>query len=97
MGLYRAQILLETDQHLQLERRAQESGRSMSDLVREIVDEYLTRESVGEALRRSLASLDELAAMRRDIEREHGLLQTSFLDGLLDELREERDAEITPC
>jgi hypothetical protein len=69
----------------------------MSDLVREIVDEYLTRESVGEALRRSLASLDELAAMRRDIEREHGLLQTSFLDGLLDELREERDAEITPC
>jgi plasmid stability protein len=96
MGLYRAQILLETDQHLKLERRAQESGRSMSDLVREIVDEYLTRESVGEALRRSLAALDELTAMRRDVEREHGLLETSFLDTLMDELREGRDAEITP-
>ena len=97
MGLYRAQILLETDQHLKLERRAQESGRSMSDLVREIVDEYLTRESVDEALRRSLAALDELAAARHDIEREHGLLEVSFLDGLMEELREERDAEITPC
>jgi len=97
MGLYRAQILLEADQHLQLERRAQESGRSMSDLVREIVDEYLTRESMDEALRRSLAALDELTAMRRDIERENGPLETSFLDGLLDELREDRDAEITPC
>ncbi|MFH0916306.1 MAG: ribbon-helix-helix protein, CopG family [bacterium] len=96
MGLYRAQILLETDQHLQLERRAQESGRSMSDLVREIVEEYLTRESVGEAVRRSLAALDELTAMRRDTEREHGLLEASFLDTLMDELREGRDAEINP-
>ena len=96
MGLFRAQILLEEDQHLRLERRAQESGRSMSGLVREIVEEYLTRESVGEALRRSLAALDELTAMRRDIEREHGLLETSFLDALLDELREERDAELIP-
>ena len=87
---------MEADQHLQLERRAQESGRSMSDLVREIVDEYLTRESVGEAVRRSLAALDELTAMRHDIEREHGLLETSFLDALMDEMREERDAEITP-
>ena len=86
---------MEADQHLQLERRAQESGRSMSDLVREIVDEYLTRESVGEALRRSLAALDELTAMRRDVEREHGLLETSFLDEFMDELREGRDAEIT--
>ncbi len=96
MQLYRAQILLEADQHLRLERRAQESGRSMSDLVREIVEEYLTRESVGEALRRSLAALDELTAMRREIEREHGLLETSFLNAFVDELREERDAEITP-
>jgi plasmid stability protein len=87
---------LETDQHLQLERRAQESGRSMSDLVREIVEEYLNRESVGEALRRSLAALDELAAMRSDTERERGLLQTSFLYTLMDELREGRDAGITP-
>jgi len=68
----------------------------MSDLVREIVEEYLTRESVGEAVRRSLAALDELTAMRRDMERQHGLLETSFLYTLMDELREGRDAEITP-
>jgi plasmid stability protein len=88
--------LLEAEQHLRLERRAQESGRSMSDLVREIVDEYLSRESVGEALRRSLAALDGLTTMRQDLEREHGLLESSFLDTFIDGLRDERDTEITP-
>jgi hypothetical protein len=96
MGLYRAQILLEADQHLKLERRAQESGRSISDLVREIVDEYLTRKSESEALRRSLTALDGLTHLRGRLEHDCRPLDASFLGAFLDDLREERDAESAP-
>jgi hypothetical protein len=92
MALYRAQILLEETQHDQLERLARDSGRSMSELVREIMAGYLTQASVEESMRRSLAAVDQLAELRRSIEREHGSLPTSFLD----ELRGERDGEIVP-
>jgi hypothetical protein len=92
MALYRAQILLEETQHDELERLARDAGRSMSELVREIMSAYLTRASEEESLRRSLGALDELAELRRRIEREHGCLPASFLD----EMREERDAEIAP-
>jgi hypothetical protein len=85
-------MLLEDDQRRQLERRARESGRSMSDLVREALDEYLKRLSEDEAVHRSLAAIDELSLRRRDLERAHGLLETSPLD----ELREERDEELAP-
>jgi hypothetical protein len=37
--LYRAQILLEPEQHQALTQIAQNEGRSLSDLVREIVDQ----------------------------------------------------------
>ncbi len=92
MALYRAQILLEENQHDQLETLARNSGRSMSDLVREIMTDYLARASDEELLRRSLAAMDELADLRWRIDRERACLAASFLD----ELREERDAEFTP-
>ena len=92
MPLYRAQILLEEDQHRQLEKRARESGRSMSDLVREVLDSYLQRLSGDEAMHRSLAAMEELSHLRGDIELAHGLLEPS----LLDELREGRDQELAP-
>jgi Ribbon-helix-helix protein, copG family len=90
MALYRAQILLEEAQHDKLETLARESGRSMSDLVRTIMAEYLTRASDEESLRQSLDALDKLSGLRRDIEDRSGRLTAAFLD----ELREERDAEI---
>jgi metal-responsive CopG/Arc/MetJ family transcriptional regulator len=90
MTLYRAQILLDESHHAQLDRLARESGRSMSELVRDMMDEYLTRISEDEAARRAVAAIDELAMLRQDVEREHGCLAPS----LLDELREERDAEV---
>ena len=89
MALHRAQILLEENQHRELERLAHNTGRSMSELVREIMSEYLARASEEEAVRQSLAALDKLATLRQRIEQEHGRLPAS----LLDELREERDAQ----
>jgi hypothetical protein len=88
--LHRAQILLEADQHRELERRARESGRSISELVREITAEYLERTSGEESLRRALAALDAMDESRREIERRHGVLPLTFLD----EIRSERDAEL---
>lgn len=92
MTLHRAQILLDKDQHAQLERLARGSGRSISEIVREMMDEYLTRVSEDEEARRSLAAIDQLSVLRQRIERRHGRLDASLLDGL----REERDEEIAP-
>ena len=92
MTLYRAQILLDVNQHSRLQSRAVDSGRSMSDLVREAVDAYLEQATETEALRRSLASIDELSDLRRTIQKQGGMLETT----LLDQLREERDADIAP-
>jgi hypothetical protein len=92
MSLYRAQILLEESQHDDLERLARDSGRSMSELVREAMADYLARTSEDESVRQSLAAIEELAQLRQRIEQRHGCLPASFLD----ELREERDAELAP-
>jgi metal-responsive CopG/Arc/MetJ family transcriptional regulator len=92
MALYRAQILLEETQHDELERLARDSGRSMSELVREVVADYLARASDEESAQRSLAAVDELAQLRQRIQQKHGCLAAS----LLDELRDERDVEIAP-
>lgn len=90
MALYRAQILLEEEQHHRLEDLARESGRSMSELVREILAEHLTRLSEDESIQRSLTALDELARFRAAIAGEHGQLEASFLNSL----RDERDGEV---
>jgi Ribbon-helix-helix protein, copG family len=92
MALHRAQILLEADQHRELEKRARESGRSISELVREITAEYLERTSGEESLRRALAALDAMDESRREIERRHGVLPLTFLD----DIEPDRDAELIP-
>ncbi len=92
MTLYRAQILLEENQHDELARLARASGHSMSELVREAVADYVARTSEEESVRQSLAAIDGLAELRQRIEDVHGCLATSFLD----ELRKERDAELAP-
>jgi hypothetical protein len=94
MPLHRAQILLEVDQHRELDRRAHESGRSISELVRESIDEYLARHSETDARARALAALDGLTALRRDLQRAHEGLGTESLAALLDEIREERDEDL---
>jgi hypothetical protein len=91
MTLHRAQILLEPDQHRELERRARDSQRSISELVRESVDEYLARHSEADAAARALSALDGLSALRSELQREHGTLDAGSLAALIDGVREERD------
>jgi hypothetical protein len=90
MALHRAQILLDKDQHAQLERLARESGRSISDLTREIVAAFLAQASEEEAARRSLAALEGLATIRTRIETQHGLVPA----GLLEDERGGRGPEV---
>jgi metal-responsive CopG/Arc/MetJ family transcriptional regulator len=92
MALYRTQILLEERQHQQLERIARESGRSMSELVREIMADYLRRTAKETATQRALAALDALAEIRHEIESKNGMMPES----LLEDMREERARELYP-
>jgi predicted DNA-binding protein len=92
MALHRAQILLEDHQHERLETLARDSGRSMSDLVREAVAAFLSHTSEEESVRRSLEAINELTGLRRRVEAKKGCLQPSFLG----QLREERDAGLLP-
>jgi hypothetical protein len=94
MTLLRSQILLEAEQHRQLERRARESGRSISELVRESVDEYLARLSGEEALARTLVALESLSALRGEIRCGRGESGAAALADLMDEVRGERDADL---
>ena len=55
-------------QHQELERLARETGRSTSDLVREIVGGYLAQRSSDESRRLAADALAWLAASRREIQ-----------------------------
>lgn len=63
----------------------------MSEVVRQIMDEHISRLSAEQATRTALAALDELGQIRQAVEKRRGALQGSVLDSL----REERDSELT--
>lgn len=88
--MHRAQILLEPEQHRELESLARRAGRSTSDLVREIVGDFLAHRSADESRSQAVAALEWLAASR-------GRLAAGpdvFPEGFLEEMRDERDAEL---
>lgn len=87
---YRAQILLEPEQHEALAQTAQRENRSISDLVREIVAEWLTQQDHLLQRRRELQALEELTALRLKIQEEHGV----YYGDLIEESRAERDEEL---
>jgi Arc/MetJ-type ribon-helix-helix transcriptional regulator len=88
--MYRAQILLEPDQHEALAEIAREENRSISDLVREIVRQWLALQDREAQLQRELQALEELTKMRLQIQEEHGV----YAGNLIDEVRAERDADV---
>lgn len=77
--LYRAQILLEPEQHRALTELAQQEKRSLSELMREIVGQYLAERAVTTQKQRELAALEALVQMRRQIQAQHGLYQGDWL------------------
>lgn len=87
---YRAQILLEPEQHAALAQIAQVEKRSISDLVREIVHQWLDTQDRDAQIALELQALEELTQMRLAIQEQHGVYQGN----LLEEARAEQDEEI---
>ena len=87
---YRAQLLLEPEQHQRLRRIAKREGRSISDVAREVVGiglETLAADDEARARRRALA-LGHLDQIREAVRSRHGV----FEGDLLGEARREREA-----
>ncbi len=94
---YRAQILLEPEQHKQLAEIAKRENRSVSDVVREAVAEYVTTQmQESESLReRRLKALEKIKEHREAILRERGgkPIEIDAVE-LIHRMREERDNEL---
>ena len=92
--LHRTQILLESAQHAALTRMARDQGRSLSDLVREIVRRELEHRASAEAaeLERRLEGLEGIRQHRGEVlARLGGRPLDLDVAALIRDLREERD------
>jgi len=90
MAKYRAQILLEPNQHQALSEIAAERRQSISHVVREIVQEYLGGIALDEKQRQEIQAIQALAKLRQSIQTQHGQITVD----LLAEARQERDNEL---
>ena len=88
--LYRAQILLEPEQHQALTDIAQHEGRSISDLVREIVRRHLAQREQADRRQAEMQAIQELTQIRKQLQRQHGVYQVD----LLTEVRAEREQDV---
>ncbi|MBI3973154.1 MAG: ribbon-helix-helix protein, CopG family [Chloroflexi bacterium] len=95
--LYRTQVLLEPEQHRALSEIAQREGRSISDVVREMIREQLKeREQAKEAaLQRDLALFERIRQHREAILAERGgkPLDIDVVE-MINQMRDERDEEL---
>lgn len=88
--LYRAQVLLERKQHEALQALAAAEGRSMSEIIREAVAEYLVEQDEERDLQNWERNLEELAKIREEIRAKFGTLEDDFIL----RNREEREEEL---
>ena len=88
--LYRAQVLLERKQHEALQALAAAEGRSMSEIIREAVAEYLIEQDEQRDLLEWEKALDELTRIREEIRARFGTLD----DDIILRDREEREEEL---
>lgn len=87
---YRAQILLEPEQHEALAEIAKQEQRSVSDVVREIVGAWLAAQDHAAQRQRQLQALEELTELRHQIQERHGV----YAGDLVEEARAERDEDL---
>jgi hypothetical protein len=88
--LYRTQILLERRQHDSLMELAAAEGRSMSEIIREAVAEYLVERDEERERQNWKEAMEELGKIREEIRAKFGTLPEDFI--LRD--REEREEEL---
>lgn len=94
--MQRTQILLEPKQHQQLSQLAQSEKRSMSDVIREMLDAQLElrNREASELLQRRVAALQRIAAHHQAIlEKRNGEPLPIPVQQLIDQMREERDEQ----
>jgi hypothetical protein len=87
---YRAQILLEPEQHKALAAIATQRQESISHVVREIVQEYLVERDLDERQRQEIQAVQALAELRQTIQVEKGIIPEDFLT----QARDERSTEL---
>jgi hypothetical protein len=92
---YRAQILLEPEQHKKLAEIAASEGRSVSDVVREAVAEYVVTKSHEDQWDRRLKALERIKQHREEMLRKNGgkPFEIDVVE-LIHQMREERDNEL---
>lgn len=73
--LHRAQLLLESEQHQALAEIAEQEGRSISDLVREIVRQHLDERHQRAQQLTALQAIERLTQIRARLQEEHGMYQ----------------------
>lgn len=96
--LHRTQVLLEPQQHRELTRIAAEEHRSLSDLLREIVQKELDRQRCDDQRRRAerVAAIEQIRQNRRRAAASGEVDPTLDSVELLREAREERAEELWP-
>lgn len=87
--MHRAQILLEQEQHRELMEIAAQEKRSISAVVRGILDDWLARRDREAQKQRATQALEALTEMRHMIQEQSGV----YTGELLKEARDERDDE----
>lgn len=86
---YRAQILLEPEQHAALVEIAQQEGRSISEVVREIVQCYLSQQEGTSLWRQRTQALERLKQIREGVEQRYGV----YSGDLLEEINQQQDED----
>lgn len=96
--MHRTQILLEPEQHQALTEIARREQRSLSDVVREMLHEQLKqrRQDAVAVRKRRLEALERIRRHRQAIlDRRDGKPLEIDVVELIDQMRDERDAELT--
>lgn len=95
--MQRTQILLEPEQYRALVELARLEGRSLSELLRELIRDYLAqRDQAADMIRsRQMAALERIRQHRQAVlERRGGVPLDIDVAALVAAVREERDADI---
>jgi heterodisulfide reductase subunit C len=90
---YRAQILLEPEQHNTLQEIAHREGHSISEVAREVIRlglQALEMDSENLWAKRMVA-LEELSQLRQEIQEERGTYQGNLVDEARDERKRQLD------
>lgn len=87
---YRAQFLLEPEQHAAQAQAARREDRRISDMIREIVDQWLKQQGEQHLWEQCMQSLERLNQIRERIQQEYGVYQSD----LLESARAERDEDL---